>query len=231
MTGPHLHERILQIMDRYPRGKVLDAPCGQGALASRLMDMGFQVCCGDLDPDWFRLKTGNLHVLDLNDPFPYKNESFDWVTCVEGIEHLENPHHLVREAARVLKPGGRAMITTPNIMNIKSRVYFLLRSYTNNFRYIQQPTNQRELLALHVNPIPFMELKYLLNRNGFTIERISCNRYTRKYPWLMPFLIPVIRFFTRRKNRDARFLLTRPLLEGDILIVSAVKVDTQTIAQ
>jgi SAM-dependent methyltransferase len=231
MTGPHLHERILEIMDGYPRGKVLDIPCGQGALGSRLMNMGFDVYCGDLDPHWFRLRSGNFHILDLNHPFPYKDGTFDWVTCVEGIEHLENPHHLVRETARVLKSDGRAIITTPNIMNIKSRLYFLLRSYTNNFRYIQQPTSQKELLALHVNPIPFIELKYLLNRNGFAIERISCNRYTRKYPWLMPFLIPVIRSFTRRKNRDAGFLLRKPLLEGDILIVSAVKVDTQPIAQ
>ena len=231
MTGPHLHERVLRIMDGYARGKVLDAPCGQGALALRLMDMGFQVYCGDRDPDWFRLTSGHFHILDLNDPFPYRNGAFDWVTCVEGIEHLENPHHLLRETARVLKPGGRVLITTPNIMNIKSRLYFLLRSYTNNFRYIQQPANQRELLALHVNPIPFVELKYLLNRNGFSIEQISCNRYTRKYAWLMPFLIPVIRSFTRRKNRDARFLLKRQLLEGDILIVSAVKVDTHPIAQ
>jgi hypothetical protein len=108
-------------------------------------------------------------------------------------------------------------------MNIKSRIYFLLRSYFNNFRYFPQPSSQRELLALHVNPIPFGELRYMLNRYGFRIETVSCNRYTRKYPWLMPFLIPLIRLMTQRKNREASFLLKRELLEGDILVVSAIK--------
>jgi len=230
MTGPLLHERVLLLMDGFPRGKVLDIPCGQGALALQLMKMGFEVYCGDLDPEWFSLKPVNFHVLDLNDPLPYKDAAFDCVTCVEGIEHLENPHHLVRETSRILKPGGRTIITTPNIMNIKSRLYFLFRSYTNNFRYIKQPSNQKELLALHINPIPFIELKYLLDRYRLRIETISCNRYTRKYPLLMPFLMPLIRFSTRRKNREARFLLKRELLEGDILIVSAIKENNQSIS-
>jgi SAM-dependent methyltransferase len=223
MTGPLLHERVLRIIDRFPRGKVLDVPCGQGALALRLANMGFEVYCGDLDREWFRLSSGNFHVLDLNDSFPYKDAMFDCVTCIEGIEHLENPHHLVRETSRVLKLGGRTIITTPNIMNIKSRLYFLFRSYTNNFRYIEHPSDQRQMLALHINPIPFIELKYMLERYGLRIEAISCNRYTRKHPWLMPFLVPLIRFSTWRKNREARFLLKRELLEGDILIVSAIK--------
>ena len=231
MTGPLLHERVILIMDQFPRGKVLDIPCGQGALALQLMTMGFEVYCGDLDTEWFRLKSLDFHVLDLNESLPYKDGSFDCVTCIEGIEHLENPHHLVRETSRILKLGGRTIITTPNIMNIKSRLYFLFRSYTNNFRYINQPSNQKELLALHVNPIPFIELKYLLNRYGMRIETISCNRYARKYPLLMPFLIPLIRFFTRRKNREAGFLLKRELLEGDILIVVAVKEGLRPVSQ
>jgi SAM-dependent methyltransferase len=231
MTGPFLHERVLEIIDGFPRGKVLDIPCGQGALASELMKMGFDVYCGDRDPAWFKVKSGNTHVLDLNHPLPYRDESFDCITCVEGIEHLENPHFLIREIGRVLKPGGSVVITTPNIMNIKSRLYFLLRSYFNNFRYYPQPSNHRGLLALHVNPIPFGELRYILNRYGFRIERVSCNRFTRKYPLLMPFLIPLIRFMTQRKNREARFFLRKELLEGDILIVSAIKEDGPSVLQ
>ncbi len=222
MTGPMIHERVLEIVEKLPRGKVLDIPCGQGALALQLMKRGFEVHCGDLDPGLFKLKSANNLVLDLNHFLPYKDMTFDCVTCVEGIEHLENPHLLIREIGRVIKPGGFVVITTPNIMNIKSRIYFLLRSYFNNFRYFPQPSSQRELLALHVNPIPFGELRYILSRHGFRIEGVSCNRYTRKYPWLMPFLIPLIRLITQRKNREARFLLKRELLEGDILIVSAI---------
>ncbi|MFQ6079115.1 MAG: class I SAM-dependent methyltransferase [Thermodesulfobacteriota bacterium] len=230
MTGRFLHERVLEITAKLPRGRVLDIPCGQGALADRLRAQGFEIFCGDLDPEWYRIEGGHFHLMDLNGNLPYKDQYFDCVTCVEGIEHLENPHLLIREIGRVLKPGGSVVITTPNIMNIKSRLYFLLRSYFNNFRYFPQPSNQRELLGLHVNPIPFGELRYILNRYGFRIETVSCNRFTRKYPWLMPFLMPLIRFMTRWKNREARFLLRRELLEGDILIISALKEDSRTVS-
>ena len=231
MTSRFLHENVLKITAMIPRGRVLDIPCGQGALAECLRTQGFEIFCGDLDPEWYRIEGGHFHQVDLNDDLPYKGRTFDCVTCVEGIEHLENPHLLIREISRVLKLGGTLIITTPNIMNIKSRLYFLLRSYTDDFRHFYQPSDQRELLGLHINPIPFGELKYILNRHGFRIETVSCNRFTKKYPWLMPFLVPLIRLMTRWKNREAGFLLKRELLEGDILIVSAIKDCEQPIAQ
>jgi SAM-dependent methyltransferase len=225
MTGPFIHEKVLEITATLPKGKALDIPCGQGALARRLMDQGFDVFCGDLALEWYRIDGGHFHQVDINGRLPYKDQAFDCVTCVEGIEHLENPHLLIREMGRVLRPGGSAVITTPNIMNIKSRLYFLLRSYFNNFRHFSLPADDRETLGLHINPIPFGELRYMLNRYGFRVETISCNRFTRKYPLLMPLLIPLIHLMTRWKNREAEFLLKRELLEGDILIVSASRVE------
>jgi 2-polyprenyl-3-methyl-5-hydroxy-6-metoxy-1,4-benzoquinol methylase len=48
--------------------------------------------------------------------FPYNDASFDTVVCSEVIEHLKyDPAHLLREINRVLKPGGRLILSTPNI--------------------------------------------------------------------------------------------------------------------
>jgi SAM-dependent methyltransferase len=223
MTGLFVHEKVLAVTATLPEGRLLDVPCGQGALSEKLREQGFDVFCGDYDRDNYRILGGHFHLLDLNKNLPYKDHEFDCVTCVEGIEHIENPHLLIREIARVLKTGGRLVITTPNIMNIKSRLYFLLRSYFDDFRYFPQVSGQRESLGLHINPIPFGELRYILNRYGFRIEAVSCNRFTRKYPLLFPFLVPLIRLMTGRKNREAGFLLRKELLEGDILLVLAVK--------
>jgi SAM-dependent methyltransferase len=223
MTAAFVHDKVLNITSALPKGRLLDIPCGQGALAKRLKTQGFEIFCGDYDSDNYRIQGGNFHRLDLNYNFPYKDKTFDCVTSVEGIEHLENPHLLIREIGRVLKDGGYLVITTPNIMNIKSRLYFLLRSYFTDFKHFTQPGNQYEALGLHINPIPFGELCYILNRYGFDIKTISCNKFTNKYPLLMPFLKPLIYLMTRWKNKEADILLKRELLYGDILIVSAKK--------
>ena len=223
MTAAFVHDKVIEITSALSKGRVLDIPCGQGALSERLRKQGFEIFCGDYDHDNYRIKGGNFHRLDLNCNLPYKDKTFDCVTSVEGIEHIENPHLLIREIARVLKNGGHLVITTPNIMNIKSRLYFLLRSYFTDFKHFSQPGDQRELLGLHINPIPFGELSYILNRYGFQIKTISCNRFINKYPLLMPFLKPLIYIMTRKKNREADILLKRELLDGDILIISAQK--------
>ena len=46
---------------------------------------------------------------------PFEQESFDFVTCLEVIEHLVFPSQAIAEIARVLRPGGRVVITVPNI--------------------------------------------------------------------------------------------------------------------
>ena len=223
MTAAFVHDKVIEITSALPKGLVLDIPCGQGALAERLRKQGFEIFCGDFDSNNYRIKSGNFHRLDLNCILPYKDKTFDCVTSVEGIEHLENPHLLIREISRVLKNDGYFVITTPNIMNIKSRLYFLLRSYFTDFKHFSHPENQIECLGLHINPIPFGELRYILNRYGFHIKTISCNKLAKKYPLLMPFLKPLIFLMTKWKNIEADFLLKRELLYGDILIVSAQK--------
>ncbi len=223
MTAAFVHDKVLNITSALSKGRLLDIPCGQGALAKRLERQGFEIFCGDYDSDNYRIQGGNFLRLDLNCNLPYKDKVFDCVTSVEGIEHIENPHLLIREVARILKGGGHLVITTPNIMNIKSRLYFLLRSYFTDFKHFPQPGDQRELLGLHINPIPLGELSYILNRYGFQIKTISCNRFIKKYPLLMPFLKPLIYIMTRKKNKEADVLLRRELLNGDILIISAQK--------
>lgn len=62
---------------------------------------------------------------DFNsDSLPWPDASFDAITCMHVVEHLVNPGHILGEAARVLKPGGRIYIETPHpkSLDMKSAV-------------------------------------------------------------------------------------------------------------
>lgn len=52
------------------------------------------------------------------DPLPFKDESIDWVLCCEVLEHMEiDPMSMLSEINRVLKPEGRLLLTTPNVVS------------------------------------------------------------------------------------------------------------------
>jgi len=75
-----------------------------------------------ISPDRFRCDYFDAE----EEPFPYAGASFDAAVCSEVIEHLKyDPAHMLREINRVLKPGGRLILTTPNITSITA-LYRLL---------------------------------------------------------------------------------------------------------
>lgn len=59
--------------------------------------------------------------------FPYEDNTFDAITNIEVVEHLENPYHFLREVGRIMKPGGLLILSTPNPLHIFNRLSFLLR--------------------------------------------------------------------------------------------------------
>lgn len=66
-------------------------------------------------------------IHDLNEPLPFEDEIFDLVTGIEIIEHVFSPYNLFKECIRVLKPGGKLILTTPDVLCQKSRNLFYFR--------------------------------------------------------------------------------------------------------
>jgi SAM-dependent methyltransferase len=52
---------------------------------------------------------------DLNTKLPFENDSFDIVVSLASIEHLNNPNYTIREINRILKPGGKLLLTAPSV--------------------------------------------------------------------------------------------------------------------
>ena len=60
MTAPFVHEKVLEITATLSKRKLLDIPCGQGALGERLRAQGFDIYCGDIDSEWYRIEGGHF---------------------------------------------------------------------------------------------------------------------------------------------------------------------------
>jgi len=124
--------KVLEMASKLGGKKLLDIGCGDGTYTLVLKEalhteetVGIEisiVAVGRANDKGIK-----AYQLDIDEEeFPFENESFDIIYCGEIIEHLFNPDHLLDEIRRVLKPGGRCIITTPNLAGWPNRLSLLL---------------------------------------------------------------------------------------------------------
>src|SRR5262245_7725976 len=100
------------------RGKVVvDLGCGGGLMAGPFAHAGARVVGLDLSQGSVRAaseRIGARFVLGDALHVPLQDESADFVLLADVLEHVEDPEQVVRESARVLRPGGRVYVSTIN---------------------------------------------------------------------------------------------------------------------
>jgi ubiquinone/menaquinone biosynthesis C-methylase UbiE len=233
-----IYDTVESILSTEPRGKLLDVPAGEGALAVRLRDMGFEVSCCDLYPQIFKVEDLEIKGGNMDRELPYGDDEFDHIVCVEGLEHIENPANAIREFARIVKPGGQMIISVPNIMNIEERLKWLFSGYTSHFKPLSAQAlrdhKHHEMegldeIALHINPIGYAEVRYLLEKSGFELVRTFRDK-SKSRTWLffpLTAMITLASRFTSKTKREARWTdeLNSPevLRGGNTLIFLARK--------
>lgn len=102
------------------KGKILDVGCGGGFLSNELARQGYQVTGVDMSPESLKVAqaydvTGTVKY-EVADAFhlPYADSSFDALTAMDFLEHVENPDQVIKEFSRVLKPDGLFFFHTFN---------------------------------------------------------------------------------------------------------------------
>lgn len=165
-TPPGLHETVYEIMSNVPKGKLLDCLAYRGEQSKTMTELGHDVVACDLYPDLFQYDGAECVKANLDEAFPFEADTFDYVLLNEAIEHLESPWHVIREAHRILKPGGMALFSTPNTLSILSRFLYFSKGvflYFSEFEF-HKPA--------HINPLTLNELKLIFEDTGLEIEEI-----------------------------------------------------------
>lgn len=213
------------ITSKSDKQKILDIPAGNGLLAAQLRGSGHEVICADIN----REKPDYIYA-DMSETLPFADHTFDTVICMEGLEHLIQPATLISELCRICKPGGRIIISLPNIQNMYSRLQFMCTGTFYQFSPILPDSRVKEekIDLGHISSLSYVQLRYLFKYFGAMVTQVSGDKYKRKF--LLPLLLPFIgigyiwsQSVSKEQSLNIPFLFKKELLFSRSLIITFEK--------
>jgi len=159
-----VEEICRQVTDRRP--KILDVGCGTGANLLMLSEYG-EAEGVDISEDalaFCRERGLDKVRLGAGEQLPYEDGTFDLVTALDVVEHMDDDLAGLREMRRVLRPGGRVLLFVPTFMFL----WGLQDDVSNHRRRYRLP-----------------ELRRVLEQAGFEIERTTYANIT----FFLPILV------------------------------------------
>ena len=221
-------------------GRHLDIGAGRGELIEALrqsLPLSSSAC--DFHVERFAAKGISCVQVNLNyQSLPYPDEQFELVTSSEVVEHVENYRALLREAFRVTVSTGNIIVTTPNVLNVSSRVRNLVSGFATLFGPLPVRNDKLYSTGGHITPIPYFYLAHAMLDAGFDKIELSIDKVQRSSVFWMIIFAPIIfigwhRFMRRERNKFKTITAENkplveshfswPLLVGRTIVVSAIK--------
>jgi len=186
--------------------KHLDIGSGTGELIKLLREkMEIESTACDYTSALMKLDI-KVDVVNLNtEKLPYADNSFDIVTMTEVVEHLEHYRETLQEAYRVLRKDGILVVSTPNILNLKSRIRFLFFGFYNLFGPLHFKESNLHTTGGHITPISLFYLVHSFVDAGFSEIQIRIDKRQKSSLLWLVFLYFPIKFFSAllmRKEKD-----------------------------
>ena len=185
--------------------RVLDVGCGVGQVIQRLLAEGFDVHGVDVSEPSIERAKKIVSTCRLYDgkTLPYADGNFASAGALNVLEHVEEPELFISELVRVVRPGGKIVLSSPNFLRVLGfRDYHVkMRGFANKFANARRLLRKRREMKLspatvrfdRMTPImkqPFapdddaivvtnpLEMAFFLKQNGCSIDMVACtDRY------------------------------------------------------
>jgi SAM-dependent methyltransferase len=179
------HDVALELLAGAPPCRVVDLGAGRGNLSRRLLERGHDVVAVERYVDQFTAEVPLVDA-DLNERWPFEDGRFDAAMAVEILEHLENPRAFFRELSRVLRPKGVAVVSTPNLTTVLSKLLFVAAGQWDLF--FDHPWRLRDPYSTavhgHITPLPAWLLVHHARDAGFEVEAWAWSKaWLPGVPW------------------------------------------------
>lgn len=143
---------------------ILDIGCGTGVLKKYLPEPqihGIDISQTAIEEAIKVYESANAMNLD-EEQLPFDDNKFDYVVCLDTIEHLFDPNHALEESYRALAKNGILIISTPNILNISS-----LRTLLMQKRFPKTSCDRELYDGGHMHFFTYRDVDSMLKDVGF----------------------------------------------------------------
>lgn len=138
------NDQVKDAVTNHCRGRVLDVGCGDMPLRGLIMSVADQYDTLDVEAR----TDGVTYIGEAQDMHMIEDSSYDTVLCFAVLEHVAEPFKAVDEIQRILKPGGKAILTVPHLCRIHEAPH-------DYYRYT------------------YYGVEYMMKRTGLTVETLE----------------------------------------------------------